>query len=350
MAEIKAGRVDAYLSKPDPRHSVFLIYGPDRGLVSERAHALARSCGAILDDPFATIRISADEAASDPERVASEAHTVSMFGGKRLIWISGSTQKQLIKALQPVLDLPPEDAVVIVEAGELKKTSPLRKQVEKSESAAALPCFQDGPEALRLMIDGELQAAGLQMGPEARDMLVANLGDDRLASRSEVQKLCLYAVGQEEITARDVMQLTGDSASLSADSIVDAAACGDAVSLERDMRRMFARGSGTFQLLNAAQRHFQTLHSLATRAAAQGQPARAMAKTARPPFYFQRLRKAEEALDLWPEGALRTAMKRINMATLDSRANAALGDEIVTALFFALTAQAQRQRQRRRTS
>ena len=81
MAQVKAHEVDRYLSKPDQKHRIFLIYGPDTGLVSERATLLAKASGADLADPFATIKMDADDAAADPARIADEAHTVSMFGG-----------------------------------------------------------------------------------------------------------------------------------------------------------------------------------------------------------------------------------------------------------------------------
>ena len=66
-----------------------------------------------------TIRIDANDAAGDPARLADEAHTISMFGGKRLVWVKGSTQKNLANAVQPLLDAPPEEALVVIEAGDL---------------------------------------------------------------------------------------------------------------------------------------------------------------------------------------------------------------------------------------
>ncbi|MEO1398645.1 MAG: DNA polymerase III subunit delta, partial [Pseudomonadota bacterium] len=68
MAMKKAHEVDNYLKSPDPKHRTILIYGPDRGLVSERATTLAKALNVDLDDAFSTIRLDADEAASDKSR------------------------------------------------------------------------------------------------------------------------------------------------------------------------------------------------------------------------------------------------------------------------------------------
>ena len=191
MAQIKANGVDAYVKRPDPRHKLVLIYGPDTGLVSERAAALAKASGADLNDPFSTIRMASDDVAADPSRLADEAHTVSMFGGTRLIWLSGHTARNLVNSVQPLLDLPPEDALVLIEAGDLKKSAPLRTRIEKSDHAVALPCFQDQEQAIDQIISEEMQQAGLNIPNDTRMLLKSHLGGDRMASRGEVKKLAL---------------------------------------------------------------------------------------------------------------------------------------------------------------
>ena len=40
--KIPAARVSAFVAKPDPAALVLLVYGPDGGLVHERADTLAR--------------------------------------------------------------------------------------------------------------------------------------------------------------------------------------------------------------------------------------------------------------------------------------------------------------------
>ncbi len=52
MAQKKAHEVDAWLKRPDPRAQIVLIYGPDRGLVSERARAFAVATGLCPGRPL----------------------------------------------------------------------------------------------------------------------------------------------------------------------------------------------------------------------------------------------------------------------------------------------------------
>ena len=93
---------------------------------------------------------------------------------------------------------PSTDCRVIIEAGDLRKTAPLRALCEKAKVAAALPCYSTTASAIwRGLIDEEMRAAKLTLAPDARAALTSLLGGDRLASRSEIRKLALYAMGQE---------------------------------------------------------------------------------------------------------------------------------------------------------
>ncbi|MFD0916726.1 DNA polymerase III subunit delta [Pseudahrensia aquimaris] len=340
MAEVKAHAVDGYLKRPDPAHSVFLIYGPDAGLVSERAKILARSSGADLNDPFATVQLDAEDAASDQNRVADEAHTVSMFGGKRLVWIKGSTQKNLPAAIQPVLDTPPQDAFVIVEAGDLKKTAPLRTRVEKAKGAVALPCYADQAKALDAMIDEELRAANLTIANDTRQMLKGLLGEDRMASRSEVKKLCLYCCGQETISPDDILAIVGDASALAVDTVIDAAATGDISTMEHTYKRLLTRGTSEIQIVLGLQRYFQLLHQARAGMESTGsQAANAIARM-RPPVNFQRKDKVTRALSGWTLPALSRALKRIDDVSLEARANASLAPALVSTTLLAIALEA----------
>src|ERR1700754_4850029 len=171
MVAIKAAGADSFVARPDAGLFLFLLYGPDSGLVTERSKSLAQSA---LDDPndaFALVRLDGDEIASDPNRLLDEAHQVALFGGKRAIWIrTGSRPIQA--AIERLLAGPAPDARIVIEAGNLDKGPPLRAMCEKSPKAAAVPCSTDNEPVSCTLIDREPGTAGLKIDPAARQALL----------------------------------------------------------------------------------------------------------------------------------------------------------------------------------
>ncbi len=135
MVQIKPADVDRFLAKPDPRRRVVLIHGSDEGAVSERAETFARAV--VGDDPMARLRLEADALAGDPGRLVDEANAVPLFGGERVITLRLSGNRSIEPAIKALLAAPPMDSWVVVTAGELRKSSPLRRLCEQDHGAAA---------------------------------------------------------------------------------------------------------------------------------------------------------------------------------------------------------------------
>ena len=347
MASLKSGEVDRFLSRPDFNRNVFLIYGPDTGLVSERADVLAKNSGVDLSDPFCLIRLDADDAAVDGTRIASEAHTVGMFGGKRLIRISGTTRRDLAKAVQPVLDTPAEDAIIIIEAGDLKKSSGLRKNLEKHAASLCIPCYQDNDSAIETLIDQEITGAGLNIDAEIRRVLRGLLGADRRISRGELSKLALYCDGCESVTLEDVKAMIGDASKLVLDDLVDAVAIGELVELEIGLAKAFEAGSSPDMIILAALRHFQLLQSSRTRLEVKRENAGSIIGSFRPPLHFSRKQAVTTAISIWPLVRISKALSRLDTAMLECRSTAGISNALARTALLALALEARSLRKRR---
>jgi DNA polymerase-3 subunit delta len=343
MAQKKSHEVDGWLARPDPAMAIVLVYGPDRGLVSERAKLFASKTGLDLHDPFAVVKLEAAEVESDPGRLIDEATTVSMFGGKRLIWLrNAGTHKGMAEALKVIADKPPQDAIVLIEAGDLKKTAPLRTVAEGARAAMALPCYADESRSIDQLLDQELQAANMTITLEARQLLKSQVGGDRLASRGEIQKLILYSAGQSTIEIDDVTASLGDVASVSADQVVDAILQGKLVEMDEKMQRALSSGTMPFLLLSATMRQFQSLSALRAEMDKAGRSASSVVAGARPPVFFARRSIVESALARWTGDALAQGLDRLQQTVLLTRRRPELAVEVTRQTLLALGVQSAR--------
>ena len=337
MTALKANDVDAFVARPDPKRPVVLVFGPDSGLVSERANALIKSAIDDVNDPFALARLDGEDLSAEPTRLVEEAQTIPMFG-KRAVWVKAGS-RNIAPAVEPVLALPAIECRVVIEAGDLRRNAPLRAMIEKAKNAAALPCYEDNEKTRAQLIDSEMREAGLKLAPDARAMLVPLLGGDRAASRSEITKLALYARGQSEVTVEDVAAVVSDASGLAIDDIVDAAFAGRPAELETQLAKARTAGTSVGSILFAAQRQVAQLHKWKT--AIEG-GASSSFDSLMPPPNFRRRGHIETAIRQWSAARLLTMMTKLADAVLQSRKNADLAQAITERALLAIADSARR--------
>lgn len=338
MVALRATEVDAALSRLDPARPVILVYGPDSGLVSERVAALL-ALGAQGGDPaFSRVDLEGDAVAADPASLADEAHTVALFGGRRVVRVRLGG-RAIAGAVEPLLRTPPRDAIVIIEAGDLKRDHALRAMIERAPNALAVPCYADGARDIARLIDQELDAAGLAIDRDARELLAGLLGGDRLASRGEIRKLALYCHGAARVTRADVEAVVGDASATGLDDALDAAFSGQAAALETALARLAGQGVNPQSLIAAGLRHAATLHRLSLAVASGGAPERVV-ENARPPVHFRRKAAVQSALSRWSPATLSAAMIDLGEAAAQARKRWSLAAPIVARALLSIAMRA----------
>ncbi len=315
--KITAGGVAGFIKQPDPACRAVLVYGPDRGLVRERAAALAAG---VLDDPgdpFRSAELTADEIKSDPARLGDEAGALSFTGGRRVVRVVGAGDG-LAEIFERFLDAPPGDALVVVEAGALAARSALRKVFEKAKSGAALACYADEGRDLAAVITETLARHGLKASGEALAYLQIHLGADRAATRGELEKLALYKGAPGTVELDDAMACVDDSAASSLDGVVYAAAGGQWPDLDRALERALRQGISPVAVVRAMAGHMTRLH-LATARVAAGQPAAQAMKTLRPPVIFKFADRFAAQMRLWRGDRIAAALELLMGAELECK-------------------------------
>ena len=85
MVALKRPDIDKFLARPN--RPIVLVFGPDAGLVCERAEALVRVSVDDPKDPFQLARLDGDDLAGEPTRLVEEVNTIPLFGGSRAVWV-----------------------------------------------------------------------------------------------------------------------------------------------------------------------------------------------------------------------------------------------------------------------
>jgi DNA polymerase-3 subunit delta len=307
--KLEAAAVAQFLRRPDPAIRAVLLFGPDAGLVRERADGLAKTVCPELNDPFRVADLAAATLAADPARLADEAAAISFLGGRRVVRVREAGDA-LARLFAGFLAAPPGDGFVVVEAGELSRNSSLRRAFDEARPAVAIGCYPDTARDVAAVIRETLAAHHITASGEAAEYLVAHLGNDRLVTRSELEKLALYVGDGGRVTLDEAQAVIGDSAAVSLEDAVMAAAGGDAAGLERALERAFAEGESAVAAVRALLRHLQRLHLFAAETARGGRIEQIL-RNARPPIFFRHQENFRRQLGMWSETRLAHQLTRL---------------------------------------
>ena len=271
--KLKPRDADRALSQPDGSYRIYLIYGPDLGMVRERADTLSKALVKDPDDPFAVTRLTDDDVKADPAALADALAALSMTGDPRLVRVRLSGDSAPVARLLTEVDdgVTPSEATLVIESGDLRKTSKLRKAAEDGKRSLAAPCYADNARDLIGLAEEMFRAENLSLDPDARAMLAPFLEGDRALARSEIEKLILYkglatqrGGDAAQITRQDIADISAVGSEAAMDQILDPALGGDVRAADAAYARGLSAGLNPVGVLRGLQRRidqFDTFHT-----------------------------------------------------------------------------------------
>ena len=339
--KIAPAAAERFLAAPPEGLRACLLYGPDGGLVRERAAALGTRHVGDLGDPFRVSALAAAALAEEPGLLADEAAQLSLTGESRLVRVDGATDAAA-ESCRALLERGEAAALVVVEAGELGPRSKLRRLFEEADRAAAIACYADDAAALGRLIRATFDEAGIDATPDAAAFLTERLGADRKITRSELDKLVLYARESGRVTLEDAAACCGADAALTLDGLCDAVASGREAAAIAGLDSLAGEGVHAVAILRAAQRHFTRLQLAAARIEDGASPDRAL-KSLRPPVFFRRERAFREALGRWSAARAGAALERLVAAEAACKRSGAVPEALCAQTLLGIARAARRQ-------
>jgi len=258
--------INGYLEKLDPGVRAVLVFGKDDGLIRERRDLIARQVVPDSSDPFSICLLSPEQVREDPARIADELGAVSMTGGRRLVRLDNAGDKET-EAVKNSLQMNTGDSLLLVTAGDLAPGSTLRKLFEKENGILSIACYSDSTENLASMISGYFRRYNIAAGREVIAFLAQNLGNDRLVTRTELEKISFYLGANEgdegpakPLTLEEARALTSDASTMTLGDIASATTGRDQARLAGLLDKAAVEGVGAVQILMAVQSRLQNLH------------------------------------------------------------------------------------------
>lgn len=330
--------IDPFVKKPNPAARVILVYGPDHGLMKERATTIAKTVVTDINDAFNVSVLSSDLITDDPARLFDEAGAMSMMGGARLIRIENAADK-ITPILKDYLKSPSPENLVLLEAGELGKNSSLRLLCEKAGNAAAIPCYVDDERAITTLIRTMASEHGYTVQNDAAQWLSINIAGDRAQVRGELEKLFLYmGAGSKTISLEDARAACGTGGDQSIDDLLYAIGAGRVETAIKHYTSLIEEGVAVVTILRSLQTHFRKLHFVHS-TIESGQSLEQAMKSLHPPVFFKYEDAFKTQLKKYSPKKLMAILDRLSQIEAQTKTTGAPSETLAAQAILSLAAQ-----------
>jgi DNA polymerase-3 subunit delta len=293
------------VDQPNPEIRFYLFYGEDQAQARALGERLLQSSGA---ERFI---VAAGAVKSDPARLADEASAMSLFGGKRAIWVEPAGE-DIGPGVEALLEAAGAESPVIAIGGALKKSSGLLKLAESSPRALTFAAYMpEGPEAERMVIDVG-RRFGLKIDPSLAARIADACSNDQAIVAQELQKLALFIdaspQGPRELDHDAVDAVGAEMESSNLPRLADLALAGEVRELAGELARQ-PGGTEGIPLVRALHRRLLMLAPARARVERGAQPDAVMTALGKSLFWKDKA-VFGTLLRLWDARGLETVAER----------------------------------------
>lgn len=306
-------QIDGFLKSPDKTMRAILVYGPDQGLVKERAKMIGLTIVTDLNDPFNAAHLTGEIIEADPARFFDEVNALSLMGGRRLVRISDVGNKFAVQLKEWLKTNPTDGVLVVIEGGVLGPRDALRKCSEDAPNAAALPCYIPDEKDMAIFIREQIGLQSKTIDNDAVIWLSRALKGDRAIAKMEIEKIGLY-VGQFQKTIRlsDAQASCGETGDDGLDDLIEATFNRNPLKSVTTFRRLIDEGTEIIVILRTLQSHIRRLHQVKIDMEENNQPIELAMKKLQPSVFFKQEQNFKSQINKFSGSYLRKLLNRLS--------------------------------------
>jgi DNA polymerase-3 subunit delta len=264
-----------------PAKPFIFVCGPDDFLVNRVGTERFDGLAAETADEFSRevlngLANNIDEVEAAVNRLREAVQTISLFGGKRVVWLkdvsfladspTGRAEGTLqqVEELQAILGrVNPDEVAVVVTAAPVDRRRSFIKWCEATADYAFVGEEGREPGAmLEEVARAEVKSQGAEITPDALSLLLAKVGPNTRLLTEEVRKLATYAGDGAVIEEAQVEALTPNFAAGDFFEPAEAFSRGDLKWTLEALRRHFFAGGDARPLISALQNRNRLLLQL----------------------------------------------------------------------------------------
>ncbi len=254
----KEHQVSALIPQIKSGFKAALVFGPEQGMVQEVSEKIAGIIVENMKDDFCVVKLTPSKIKEIPSILTDEGNAVSLLGGRKLIWLK-EADNTILEAVVDYVEQIKTDSFLLISAGNLTKSSGLRNWGENHEAVLSVVCYAEADKEVQAFIRGYLFEKQKTISRPALVLMSEKLGENRLLTRQELDKLITYLGDKKTVDEADVDAVITDTAGASADALCCAVATGQLTQAQREYTLMIENGETEVAIIRILYNYFNKL-------------------------------------------------------------------------------------------
>ena len=210
-------------------HNVFLLYGPNYGLVDLLYKKIIDILFINLNDPFNVSKIDGYMFKDKPSILIDNISTFSMTNDKRTvlldlthITINKTIEEIILRALKEKNN----DFLLLIKASNLSSKNELVRFIEKLDNGVLIPCYEENTNEVKKQITKLFNHYKFTCHPNFVSTLSSKFNSDSSINLMEIKKLEMFLIDNENVTEEMIISLITDNIDINLNKIIQLCSTG----------------------------------------------------------------------------------------------------------------------------
>lgn len=315
--------IEQFINNIPKNFKAILLYGPDPGLVKVRSDIIKASYHKNIE------KLQYEQIKHNPSLILDSLRSINLFGENasdpKLLLIESNTSTISENIVELIREIN-YSGLLLFCAGDLGPDSSLRKNFEKEQNFAAIPCYIDDKLSVINIIEKQFKQKSLSYDRDLPAFLVnyIAIGNHQLIL-NELEKIFLFLEGKKHIKISDLeiyLELQGE---INFERLCYQISLKKSANTELLLNKLQNEGHNLVSLIRIIIKHFDRLYQ-AKHMMKQGLTEKSALDRLTPPIFFKQVSDFCQSLKLWKEEDIISFLKKLNAIELLSKQNIILAD------------------------
>ncbi len=319
------------------KYNFFLLYGENYGLKKDTQELIKIELN-NLNTNLEILSLYENDIIDDEENFYNSIYSGSLFSNKKIITISGVTDKTS-KIFEDIVDKYPENITLIVFSNTLEKKSKLRNFFEKNNKTLCIPCYPDNENDLRVIAKNEFTKNNISLSNESINLLIDKSNNDRNNLKNEIEKIKSFSLSKKNLEIDDIRSIINFSGEHKSDSLINECLCGNILQYKKILHELYTNTTDQIFFLRILSNKINRLFNM-KKLESEYNNLDSLLNASKPPIFWKEKPMVKKQLIIWDLDSLKIIIGEINSTELLCKKNPQLSKMIFFNFFTKLCKQA----------